>query len=154
QSDWKPVPRRTVEILWEPVYHAVLANGFVYDPGLGGTIFKLDKGSGAVVSRINPFDTIDPNVFVAGPLSTDGLVNIYYNVWKMDRAVAPSPSRALLLDSWLVKVGSDDTVSKVRYVDLMAPANPPAATDLCFISFERQFVPAPASGGPGVIVNG
>ena len=142
QSDWKPVPRRTNEILWEPVYHAVLANDFIYDPGLGGTIFKLDRGSGTVVSRINPFDTIDPNVFVAGPLSTDGLGNIYYNVWKMDRAVAPAPSRAVLLDSWLVKVASDDSVSKVRYVDLMAPANPPSATDQCFISFEPQFVPA------------
>ena len=142
QSDWKPVPQRTNEILWEPVYHAVLANDFIYDPGLGGTVFKLDRGSGTVVSRINPFDTIDPNVFVAGPLSTDGLGNIYYNVWKMDRAVAPAPSRAVLLDSWLVKVASDDSVSKVRYVDLMAPANPPAPTDQCFISFERQFVPA------------
>ncbi len=146
QTDWKPVPRRTVEIIWEPVYHAVLANGFVYDPGLGGTIFKLDKQTGAVVTRINPFDTVDPNVFVAGPLSADPDGNIYYNVWKMDRAVAPAPSRAFLLDSWLVKVSKTNVVSKVRYTDLMAPANPPTS---CVTSFERQFVPA-----LGTIVNG
>src|SRR5215831_3615457 len=105
QSDWKPEPRRLVgQNIWEPVYHAVLPGNFIYDPGLGGTIFKLDKNTGANLGRINPFDTIDPNVFVAGPLSTDRNGNIYYNVWKLDRAVAPAPSRAFLLDSWLVKV--------------------------------------------------
>jgi hypothetical protein len=34
---------------------AVLANGFIYVPGAGGTLFKLDTRTGAVVSRINPF---------------------------------------------------------------------------------------------------
>ena len=39
------------------MYHAALANGFLYDPGRGGTIFKINKTTGAVVKRINPFGT-------------------------------------------------------------------------------------------------
>ncbi|MCU1255366.1 MAG: hypothetical protein JWM83_1665, partial [Candidatus Angelobacter sp.] len=34
-------------LFWEPVYHAALANGFLYDPGQGGTIFKINKSTGA-----------------------------------------------------------------------------------------------------------
>src|SRR5215831_19455392 len=134
QSDWKPEPRRlTNETVWEPVYHAVLSGNFIYDPGFGGTIFKLDKNSGANLGRINPFATVDPTVFVAGPLTADSSGNIYYNVWKMDRAVATPPARAAVQDGWLVKVSSSGAVSKVKYADLMAPANPLTS---CVISFE------------------
>jgi hypothetical protein len=41
---------------WEPVFHGVLANGFIYVPGAGGTLFKLNTTTGSVVSRINPFE--------------------------------------------------------------------------------------------------
>ncbi len=37
---------------WEPVYHAALANGALYDPGAGGSIFKIDKSSGTALKRI------------------------------------------------------------------------------------------------------
>ena len=80
-SDW--VPPGSQSDFWEPVYHAVLANGFVYDPGLGGTIFKLNKADGSVVTRINPFGAIDPNTFTAGPLTADAAGNIYYNALKL-----------------------------------------------------------------------
>src|SRR5215831_5358753 len=140
QSDWKPEPRRQIgQNIWEPVYHAVLSGNFIYDPGLGGTIFKLDKNTGANLGRINPFDTIDPNVFVAGPLTADRNGNIYYNVVKTDIAVATPPARATVQDGWLVKVSSSGAVSKVKYADLMAPANPLTS---CVISFEPQFVPS------------
>ncbi len=145
QSDWKPPPRRQVtENVWEPVYHAVLTDDFIYDPGFGGTIFKLDKSTGANLGRINPFATIDPNTFVAGPLSADADGNVYYNVIKYDRAVAlpsdPPPNRARFVDSWLVKVSSGGTVSKVRYSDLMAPANPPTS---CVRAFSADGVDLP-----------
>jgi hypothetical protein len=65
---------------WKSVYQAGLANGFLYDPGQGGTIFKINKTDGSVVKRINPFGTIDPNTYTASPLSTDGHGNILYNV--------------------------------------------------------------------------
>ncbi len=147
QSDWKPEPRRiTTANLWEPVYHAVLAGNFIYDPGLGGTIFKLDKNTGANLGRINPFATIDPNVFVAGPLTADRSGNIYYNVWKLDRAVSlATDPRAAFVDSWLVKVSSGGTVTKVRYSDLLAAANPPTT---CVGSFEGNTdLPWPPSPG-------
>src|SRR5262249_8847329 len=153
QSDWKPEPRRlATETLWEPVFHAVLAGGFVYVPGLGGTIHKLDKNTGASLGRINPFGaTIDPTTFVAGPLSADNAGNIYYNVAKYDRAVAPGGTpRAAFLDSWLVKVTTSGTVTKVRYVDLMAPANPPATGCVGAFSadgFDLPWPPVP----PGIL---
>src|SRR2546426_12030593 len=52
QSDWKAV--RIDLAQWEPVFHAVLAGNFIYVPGLGGSVFKLSKGSGANLGRINP----------------------------------------------------------------------------------------------------
>jgi len=66
------------------VFHAVLANGFVYVPGVGGTIIKLNEGDGSVSLRINPFGGgPDAQTFVAGPLSADDLGNVYYNA-KLD----------------------------------------------------------------------
>jgi hypothetical protein len=66
---------------WEPVHHAVLTNGYLYDPGLGGTIFKINKTDGSIAKRINPFGTtLDQNTYAASPLSTDGYGNIFYNV--------------------------------------------------------------------------
>ncbi len=142
QSDWKPEPRRLVtETLWEPVFHAALAGNFIYVPGFGGTVFKLDKATGANMGRINPFDTIDATTFVAGPISADSSGNIYYNAAKYDRAVAPAPGpRAAFVDSWLVKVSSEGTVTKVRYSDLMAPANPPTT---CVRAFSADGVDLP-----------
>jgi len=63
-TDWKPEP---IDFSggWEPVFHAVLANGQIYVPGLGGTVYKLNRGAGKVLTRINPFGAIDPNTVVA-----------------------------------------------------------------------------------------
>ena len=73
-SDWKAAGSQAD--FWEPVFHGVLANGFIYLPGAGGTIFKLRKTDGSVVSRINPFLTIDPTIIVASVLSADSAGNI------------------------------------------------------------------------------
>ena len=139
QSDWKAVRIELAQ--WEPVYHAVLANGNVYDPGFSGSVFKLDRGDGTVVSRISPFGTTDPNTFVAGPLSADANGNVYYNAIKFtDQTVGLYPG---LVNSWLVKIAPDDTVSMVSYADLLAPVNPPAAADLCERSFAASTLPWP-----------
>ncbi len=134
-TDWKALP---VDFVggWENVYHAVLANGFVYDPGFAGTIFKLNLGAGSVVTRINPFGTMDPNTFVASPLSADDMGNVYYNALRID------PVNLTTLDSWLVKVARDDSVSKVSYADLLAAANPPTT---CFKAFGNSTLPWPPS---------
>lgn len=110
-------------LFWEPVYHAVLANGFFYDPGEGGTIFKINKANGSVVKRINPFGTtIDPNTFTASPLSTDGNGNIYYNIIKVDGNTDTNWLKDDVLNSWLVKVGPDDSISMVSYSTLLSQA--------------------------------
>ena len=140
-SDWKAVRIEVAQ--WEPAYHAVLANGFVYDPGFSGSVFKLDRGAGTVVSRISPFGTTDGNTFVAGPLSADSSGNVYYNAIKFtDQTIGVYPG---LDNSWLVKIAPDDTVSMVSYGTLLAPANPPAATDQCERSFSVFTLPWPPS---------
>jgi hypothetical protein len=106
-SDW--VAPGSQNDFWEPVYHAVLANGFVYDPGAGGTIFKLDRATGAVVARINPFDAVDANTYTASPLSTDGAGNVYYNVVRITGgSLATSFYAHDVVNSWLVKVAPEN----------------------------------------------
>ena len=81
-SDWKPEPNGSGLQGWEPVFHAVDANGFLYVPGAGGTVWKVNKANGAAVGNINPFAGMSvtaANTYVAGPLSADSSGNIYYN---------------------------------------------------------------------------
>ncbi len=141
QSDWKAV---RIELAnWEPVYHAVLANGFVYDPGFGGSVFKLDRGDGSIVARISPFGALDPNTFVAGPLSTDSNGNVYYNAIKFtDQTIGLYPG---LVDSWLVKIAPDDSVSMVSYPALLSSVNPPTICERSFSIATLPWPPSPSS---------
>ena len=110
-------------LFWEPVYHAVLANGFLYDPGEGGTIFKINKTDGSVAKRINPFGTtLNPNTFTASPLSADSNGNIYYNVIQVTQNTIQGWSSDDVVGSWLVKVGADDSVHMVSYSTLFTQA--------------------------------
>jgi hypothetical protein len=117
QSDWKPVPNDFTG--WEPVFHGVLAGGFMYVPGAGGRIYKLDRGDGTLLNTISPFSGVDPNTYVASPLSADDNGNIFYNSFQL------TPTNGLV-NSWLVRVGNDDSVSTVQYTDLV-----PGAPTLC-----------------------
>ena len=136
-------------LFWEPVYHAALANGFLYDPGKGGTIFKINKSTGAVVKRINPFGTtINANTFTASPLSADASGNIYYNVVQVTQN---NPTGFLgddVVNSWLVKVAPNDTVTTVSYSTLLTQAQikgdaVPRAKDCCNVSFSPTQLPWP-----------
>lgn len=138
-SDW--IPPGSIMDFWEPVYHALLANGFVYDPGAGGTIFKLNKADGSVVKRINPFGTSDPFTFTVSPLTADRAGNIYYNALKLQDNGPFYQKDAV--DSWLVKVRPDDTTQIVSYTGLNPGA--PKATDLCFGTFSTSLLPWPPS---------
>jgi hypothetical protein len=134
---------------WEPVYHAVLANGFLYDPGEGGTIFKINKTDGSVVKRINPFGTtIDPNTYTASPLSTDGNGNVFYNVVQISTPPTQSFFSKDVVNSWLVKVGSDDSIQMVSYTTLLSQAvikgdSVPRGNDPCKVSFSDTLLPWP-----------
>ena len=134
---------------WEPVYHAVLANGFLYDPGQGGTIFKINKTNGSVVKRINPFGTtIDPNTYTASPLSTDGHGNIFYNVVQVSTSPTQSFFTNDVVNSWLVRVGADDSITKVSYTTLLSQATikgdaVPPGNGRCNVSFTANELPWP-----------
>jgi hypothetical protein len=134
---------------WEPVYHAVLANGFLYDPGRGGTIFKINKLNGSVVKRINPFgSTIDPNTYTASPISTDGHGNLFYNVVQIATAPTVSFFTQDSVNSWLVKVGPDDSITMVSYATLLAQAvikgeAVQPANGRCNVSFTDAQLPWP-----------
>src|SRR2546421_3043605 len=70
QTDWKPVPFNPPGPSWEPVFHATLAGNFVYVPGVGGTVFKLNKSDGSVAARYNPFeDQFAASMFLTGPIT-------------------------------------------------------------------------------------
>ena len=135
QSDWKPEPNVTSGLDgWEPVFHPVLANGFIYVPGTGGTIWKVNKDTGMSVSLINPFTngaTDSANTFVSGPLTADANGNIYYNViWLQNPMVADPWQVADALGSWLVKVDSSDNITTATYATLV-PGAPGRDTFTC-----------------------
>ena len=148
-SDWK-APGSQADF-WEPVFHGVLANGFIYVPGAFGTIFKLDKSNGNVISRINPFSSLDPSIIVAGVPSADSAGHIYYNaIQQFNPGTGISFYQHDIVDSWLVKVNPDDSTAKVSYTVLTAatasgsdPA--PLPTDQCLGTFAVKDLPWPPS---------
>lgn len=127
QSDWKAEPVGSPLIGagglagWEPVFHAVVTGRFVYVPGFGGTVWKVNPENGKAVSQINPFGlTVDPNTFVSGPLSADDHGNVYYNAIKLiDPTLADPWGGSDVLGAWLVKVTPEDAAATVTYATLV-----------------------------------
>ncbi len=146
-SDWQAAGSQAD--FWEPVFHGVLANGYIYVPGAGGTIFKLRKTDGSVVSRINPFATLDPTIIVASVLTSDRSGNIYYNaIQQFNPGAGISFYAHDVVDSWLVKVTSQDVVTKVSYSVLTAAtatgSDPAPAPDApCLDVFDVKQLPWP-----------
>lgn len=144
-SDW--VPPGSQMDFWEPVYHAVLANGFVYDPGAGGSIFKLNKSDGRAVTRLipaqflNPDGSLNAHTFTVSPLTADSAGNIYYNVLKLHDNGGFYQNDAV--NSWLVKVTPADSISIVSYTGLNPAA--PNSGDPCISEFSRSQLPFPPS---------
>lgn len=132
-SDWKPVPNSgtspTTHSLggWEQLFQPVLSGTYIYIPGAGGTVYKLNQSDGSVVSQINPFGALDPSKFVAAPLTVDNSGNIFYNVvqlnvawpWDMDAE-----------NAWLVKISPSDGAMAVTYSSLL-----PTAPSTCLGAF-------------------
>ena len=133
---------------WEPVYHPALANGFLYSPGQGGSIWKVDKSTGLRVARLNPFggSLVNPNIYTAGPISVDSAGNLYYNVVQ----ISTSPSQGFYssdaVGSWLVKVAPDDSMTTVSYGTLLSQATikgdpVPGAKGHCDLGFTNAQLP-------------
>jgi hypothetical protein len=137
-SDWKPASSTVAA--WEPVFHPALDAQTIYAPGLGGSLLRIRRSDGFDLGRVKPFgDTLDPDTFVAGPLTVDGEGNVYYNAIKFD---ASSPYNNDVAGAWLVRVTPDGNSSTVTFATLVADA--PAAGDLCEISFfsDRPWPPS------------
>jgi hypothetical protein len=153
-SDW--VAPGSQKDFWEPVYHAVLANGYLYDPGAGGSIFKVNKSNGAAVTRLvpaqflNPDGSLDAHTFTVSPLSADSSGNIYYNVLKLHDNGGFYTNDAI--DSWLVKVTPANAISVLSYTGLNPAA--PNSGDLCAGTFgtaDLPFPPSPTAVPPNVV---
>lgn len=137
-SDWKPEPLEFTS--WESVFQPAISGHDIYVPGLGGTVFRVDTATGVSEGRVNPFATVDPNVFVAGGLAVapDGAV-IY-------DTVTLSGAEHSATGAWLVRVEPEGGASRVDFATLVPGA--PAATDPCEGSFsrdERPWPPTPTS---------
>jgi hypothetical protein len=164
-TDWKALGNQND--FWEPVFHGALANGYLYVPGANGTILKLNKSDGSLVSRINPVANSDSNTYTVSPITTDSAGNLYYTVLRMpgqgkqavrskDEVVPShknpngwkSPRGSYFfgrdaLDSFLVKVGSDDSMISASISKLVPDA--PKSTDNCLGTFSDATLPWPPS---------
>jgi outer membrane protein assembly factor BamB len=136
-TDWKPVPGSSI-VEFEPVFHAVLANGSVYMPASGGTLLQLDRNDGHVIRRVNPFATVDPNTYVSGVPAADTAGNIYYGAFRFDAA---GPLEKDITGAWLVRVKPDGSATSVPFATLVP--NAPNATDQCTTSFSTRTQPRP-----------
>src|SRR5262249_1259664 len=122
---------------WEPVFHAVLAGNFIYAPGAGGSLYKLDKTTGAQLAHFSPLGS-DPDTFLEGPPAVDPTGNVYYHA---TRYVHGNAWNADMLGAWLVKVTPGDTVTFVNYNTLNAGA--PGGNDKCLYIFKNNQLPWP-----------
>jgi hypothetical protein len=148
QSDWKPVPYFSLTSgrgpSWEPVFHAALSGSSVYVPGFGGTVFQLNKADGSQVAHFNPFGSVDPSIFLTGPITADASGNIYYNAVKL---VIGSPGSAWdndVVNSWLVKITPGGSISKATYASLVPGAPGPTGFQ-CLGVFDAKDLPWPPS---------
>jgi hypothetical protein len=146
QSDWKPIPYGSTTTFngpaWEPVFHAALADDFVYVPGFGGTVYKLAKETGSVVAHLNPFDSIDPHTFLSGPITVDAHGNIYYVTIKLAHPANANPWDVDAINSWLVKITADGHAAKATYASLTRGA--PGGSN-CLGTFSVGDLPWPPS---------
>ena len=144
-SAWKPTPNAGGLGGWEPVFHPVLAGGYLYIPGPAGAVSKVNREDGSLVAWLSPslnhwFDGPNLNAYVAGPLTVDNSGNVYYS------AIALNPSNPWgmnVASAWLVKIGADDSIRIVDFASLVPGA--PAAVDGCFTSFDGNSLPWPPS---------
>ena len=142
-TDWKPERNATNFVSggqglsgWEPVFHPALAGGYLYVPGAGGTVWKVDLHSGKPKAQINPFarKSIDPaNTFVSGPLAANTKGDVYYNVIEINPGSDPWDG-ADVVGAWLVKISFDNTSAIVPFAQLV-PQAPPGNSTNCPANF-------------------
>ena len=134
--DYQPVPSRAG--LWEPVLQPVIANGFIYAPAYGGSLQQIDRNSGRIVARINPFGALDAFTFVSGPPAVDSSGNVFYTAFRMQSG---NPWFDDIAGAWLIRVSPDGSFATVPFSELLPDA--PKADDVCRTQFARGSSPIP-----------
>ncbi|MBI3679382.1 MAG: hypothetical protein HY235_03185 [Acidobacteria bacterium] len=156
-SDWKPVPDAGGALGgWEPVFHGAISERFAYLPAAGGEVFQLNRRTGAVARRIQPFGpATDANKYVSGPLTLDERGNLFYNVLQIDPSdpwgFGPARDGRQGKDipaAWLVKVSRDGAVAMTNYTALIASA--PVSCRATFSSEPLPWPPTPSAVPPSV----
>jgi len=132
-SDWRPVPG----LAWEPVFHPALTSAHLYVPAAGGAVDRVDRETGARLSRIDPFRGAADS-FVVGPLTLAPDGAVLYNVLAVD---PEDPWRRDARGGWLVRVTPDDRSTAVSYAALVRGA--PAADAPCELGFGGAQLPWP-----------
>ncbi len=152
-TDWKPIPNALELLGWEPVFHPALGTDVIYVPGAGGTVWKVRRDDGKA-SNLNPFGSVDPLTFVAGPITIDSSGSIYFNVLKTD-AVNPGGGAPTFTDvpgAWLVKISDPDSArpsyQTVSYKTLIADA--PRLCASAFAGSLSSLPPGPDAVAPVV----
>jgi hypothetical protein len=139
-SDWKAAGSQLD--FWEPVFHPALANGSLYVPGFGGTIWRVNKLTGTGV-RINPFSgPLDGSKYEAGSLTVDAQGRVLYNVIQLKNGTKDFYADDII-DSFLIRVSPDNSIEKVSYSTLTVGA--PLGKDQCSNAFSASQLPWPPS---------
>jgi outer membrane protein assembly factor BamB len=132
-SDWKPVPG----LSFEPMFQPALAGDRIVIPGIGGSVFELDRDTGEVIRRIDPFaGDVDTYVVSAITVGHDG--SIYYTTLSLDHE---QPLTTDARAGALVVIAPDQTMRRVDITTLIPEA--PAGTDLCESQFSARDTPPP-----------
>jgi outer membrane protein assembly factor BamB len=144
-SDWKPIPASLAN--FEPVFQSAVAGDAVYVPGGGGTVFELDRMSGAERKRHNPFGpSLDEGGYVVGGITVDGDGDVFYNAVKLD----PNDPRADA-QGFLIEITAAGAIAKVSYAALTPDAPPSTAECVGIFSvdagFAQPFPPSPDDAG-------
>jgi hypothetical protein len=156
-SDWTPEPNGPALAGWEPLFHAVDTNNFIYVPGAGGTIHKISKNDGSEAAHINPFAGMNPapvaaNTFVSGPLTADGQGNIFFNVIQLSDPSQGNPWLSDVVNSWLVKVTPQGTATAVTYATLV-PGAPSGSSMTCPGTFFGSGAALPWPPSPSAVAS-
>lgn len=145
ESDWKPEPLDLTG--WESVFLPALSGDAIWVPGLGGTVYRVSKETGAMQARVNPFTDVDASRYVAGGLAVGPDGGVVY-----DAIGLASDPNAPITGAWLVKVFPDGHAARADFATLLPGA--PAAGDRCQGTFGTNdalpWPPSPTAVPPTV----
>ncbi|HLJ74726.1 MAG TPA: hypothetical protein VKU62_09085, partial [Thermoanaerobaculia bacterium] len=142
-SDWKPAPYTgDGGPQFEPAFQPILANGFLYMPGVAGTVLRINRDTGAIIDHLGPQGfPADRIPVVSGPLVADSAGNIFYNI--IELAAANNPWIVDVKGALLEKIAPDGTASSATYNNVVTGA--PSASDMCLGVFGDGDLPWPPS---------